>query len=368
MIDCVVIHYSEIGLKGTNRPFFERALMKDIKSRTGLTVCKEYGRLIMPYDEKKIKLLRFIPGIAYYSPAVRAGLDINDITKKSGSLPIKSPFRVSARRSNKKFALTSPEINRLVGESLFNKGLVVDLHKPKTDLVVEVGEKNAFLYTVKHRGLGGLPVGVTGKLVALLSGGIDSPVACYEMIKRGCEVVITHFYNNHEGVKEKILDLARVLAKYQGGIKVYLVPFLETQKQVIMKVPATHRMITYRRLMFMIAGRVLDQEFAKGFVTGDNVAQVASQTLDNLRAIWSAAKENVYAPLIGLDKEDIIKLAKKVGTYKTSIKPYSDCCSYLIAQHPETHSKITDLKAIESKLDVKSLVNKAFKEAEIIYL
>jgi thiamine biosynthesis protein ThiI len=188
------------------------------------------------------------------------------------------------------------------------------------------------------------------------------------MIKRGCEVVITHFYNNHEGVKEKILDLARVLAKYQGGIKVYLVPFLETQKQVIMKVPATHRMITYRRLMFMIAGRVLDQEFAKGFVTGDNVAQVASQTLDNLRAIWSAAKENVYAPLIGLDKEDIIKLAKKVGTYKTSIKPYSDCCSYLIAQHPETHSKITDLKAIESKLDVKSLVNKAFKEAEIIYL
>ncbi|MFA5406589.1 MAG: tRNA uracil 4-sulfurtransferase ThiI [Candidatus Nanoarchaeia archaeon] len=367
-MDCIVIHYAEIGLKGTNRPFFERALVNNIKSRTGLAVNREYGRLIMAYDKSKLSALKLIPGIAYYSPAIKAKLDINDIISKTGLLLIKDSFRVSARRSNKGFPLTSPEINKLVGESLFNKGLKVDLHKPKTDLIIEVGEKNAYLYTKKVKGLGGLPLGVTGKLVGLVSGGIDSPVACYEMIRRGCELILVHFYNNHEGVKEKITALATLLAKYQGSIKLYLVPFLETQKEVIMSVPATHRMITYRRLMFLIAGKVLDHEGAKGFVTGDNVAQVASQTLDNLRTIWQAAKENVYAPLIGLDKSDIISIAKRIGTYETSIKPYSDCCSYLIAQHPETRSRLIDVKKIESKMNVNSLVNKAFKNAQIIII
>jgi len=356
----VIIHYSEIGLKGSNRPYFEKKLLSNIKKVTGLKVSREYGRLVMDYDKKKIRLLKQIPGIAYYAPAIKAKLDIKDIKNKAKKIITKGPFRITTKRSNKKFKYTSPEVNKLVGEVI---KLPVNLSKPKTELFIEIGEKNAYLYTKKNKGLGGLPVGVTGKLIALVSGGIDSPVACYEMIRRGCEVIIVHFYNNREGVKDKILELARKIAKYQGSVKTYLIPFLELQKQVIMKVPAKQRMIVYRRLMFMIAEKILKQEKALGFITGDNVAQVASQTLDNLRVIWKATSENVYAPLLSYDKEDIISKAKKIGTYETSIKPYSDCCSYLIATHPETKGKLEEIKKYETGLN-KSLISKALKEAE----
>jgi len=362
-LDCIVIHYAEIGLKGANRPYFENKLVTNIRKRTGLKVRKEYGRLVTNYG--KTDELKNIPGIAYYAPALKAKLELKDIISKAEKLVTKGSFRVTAKRSNKNFKLTSPEINQKVGGALFKKGLKVDLHKPRTELFIEVGEKNVYLYTEKNKGLGGLPVGVTGKLVALVSGGIDSPVACYEMIRRGCEVIIVHFYNKKGGVKEKITDLGKTLARYQGFMKMYTIPFLEAQKEVIMKVPAKQRMITYRRLMFKIAEKVLAKEKALGFITGDNVAQVASQTLENLKVIWEAAKENVYAPLIGKDKEEIIQVAKEIGTYETSIKPYSDCCSYLIAKHPEIRGKISEIKRIESGIEIKDIVSKAFKEAEI---
>ncbi len=355
--DSIIIHYSEIGLKGANRPFFERRLMSNIKRVVGVSVKREYGRLVLPYV--KPSLLRFIPGIAYYSPAVSASLDLKDIISKALSLNIKSPFRVSAKRSNKSFSLNSIEINRVVGEALVNNGLSVDLSKPRTELFIEVGERRAYLYTKKYRGVGGLPVGVTGKLVGLVSGGFDSPVACFRMIKRGCEVVIVHFFNESSGVKDKIIRLARVLARYQGSVSVYLVPFLNAQRSVIMRVPAKYRMIVYRRLMFLIANKLLSDEGAMGFVTGDNVAQVASQTLENLSVIWSAANANVYAPLIGYDKEEIISEAKRLGTYDISVIPYSDCCSYLVAKHPETKAELSVIKELESRLDLDGIINEA---------
>jgi len=363
-MDCIVIHYSEVGLKKGNRRFFEDKLIGSIKSRTGLKVTREYGRIIANFDAKKMRLLKFIPGISSFSPAIKAGLDVKDFILKSSLLVTKGPFRVSARRSNKNFKLTSPEINRLVGEALFNKGLEVNLSKPKTDLVIEVCDKFSYLYTKRYRGLGGLPVGTVGKVICLLSGGIDSPVAAYEMIRRGCEVVLVHFYNKKEGVKDKITDLAKVLTKFQPNIKLICVPFLEAQKQVIMHVNADYRMLVYRRLMLMIADRILSFEGAIGFLTGDNIGQVASQTPLNLRVIWSATNENVYAPLISRDKEDIIKIAKKIGTYDISIRPYSDCCSYVISDHPETRADIDFIKREESKLDLKKIIDDCFKTRE----
>ncbi|MBD3311892.1 tRNA 4-thiouridine(8) synthase ThiI, partial [archaeon] len=186
--------------------------------------------------------------------------------------------------------------------------------------------------------------------------------------RRGCEVIIVHFYNKKKGVKEKIVQLGEKLSAYQGRTKVITIPFLELQQQVIMNVPAKQRMIIYRRLMFKIAEKLLEEDKALGFVTGDNVAQVASQTLENLKVIWRATKENVYAPLLSRDKQDIIRIAKMIGTYKTSIKPYSDCCSYLIAKHPETKADLDMIKKIEKPLKLDKLIKKAFEGKEVITL
>jgi thiamine biosynthesis protein ThiI len=364
-MDCIIIHYSEIGLKGKNRPFFEKKLVSNIKIMTGLTPKRESGRLVTNYDKDKIKKLKNIPGIAYYSPALTAKLNLEDFTKKALELVKKGTFRITTKRSNKSFKLNSMRVNKKVGEALFKKGYKVDLEKPGTEIFIEIGDKNAYLYTKKQKGLGGLPIGSTGKLVSLISGGIDSPVACYEMMRRGCELVIIHFYNNKEGVKDKILSLAKTLSTYQGSVKAYLIPFLELQKQVIMNIPSDYRMIIYRRLMFKIGNQILKQEKALGFVTGDNVGQVASQTLENLKVIWDAASDNVYAPLISKDKEEIINQAKKIRTYKTSIKPYSDCCSYLIAKHPVTRADLEKVKALEKKLVIKKLIKKALENKEL---
>lgn len=363
-MDCIVIHYSEIGLKKGNRRFFEDKLIKSIRERTGLKVTREYGRLITNYNVSVIKLLRLIPGISSFSPALKSSLSIDDFILKAKLLVTRGPFRVSAKRSNKGFKFTSPDINRLVGEALFNSGLKVNLSKPKEDLVIEVGDKFAYLYVKRYKGLGGLPIGTIGKMVCLLSGGIDSPVSAYEMIRRGCELVLIHFYNKKEGVKDKIFDIAKKLVNYQGSIKVVTIPFLDAQKEIIINVRADYRMIVYRRFMFRIAEKLLDFEGAVGFVTGDNIGQVASQTAVNMRVIWSVTNENVYAPLISRDKEDIIKIAKKIGTYDISIRPYSDCCSYVISDHPETSADLSVIDEEEKRLNVDKLVNDAFNARE----
>ncbi len=363
-MNCIVIHYGEIGLKKTNRPFFEKKLVENIRKR-GLDARREFGRIVAGYRKGFSKILKTIPGIAYFAPAEMVEPDMDSIIKKAKELVKKGPFRISARRSNKKFRYTSMEINRMVGDAI---NLKVDLTHPKTELFIEIGENHAYLYVKKYKGLGGLPVGVTGKLISLVSGGIDSPVASYEMIRRGCEIILLHFYNNTQGLKSKITELAKKLAAYQGRIKLIIVPFLPVQQKVIMHIPAEIRMIVYRRLMLMIGEKVLKKEGALGFVTGDNAAQVASQTLENLRVIWSATRENIYAPLIGYDKQGIINIAKKIGTYQTSIIPYSDCCSYLVARHPETRATIKEVRKFEKNLEIRKLVNDSFKNREEIII
>ncbi|MFX0114321.1 MAG: tRNA uracil 4-sulfurtransferase ThiI [Candidatus Hodarchaeota archaeon] len=374
-MDSIVVHYGELGLKGRNRQYFERCLIKDIQSRfpnAGRTsVQRQYGRIIVKKDAKQnledMKIvLEKVPGIAYFSPAIETELDIEAI--EHGLLDCYEPapsFRISARRSNKRFPLTSNELNQRLGALLVNNyGARVDLSKPSVSYHVEIGEKSGFIYKDKIRGIGGLPLGSMGKVVALLSGGIDSPVAAYHMIKRGCRVVLVHFFNNQTGVRDKICKIAEVLSAYEPGIVLYLVPFLEIQREIIKFIPSRYRMLVYRRAMFRLAEKIRNEEGAKGFITGDSVGQVASQTLENLHTIHSVAKHPVFSPLIGFDKQEIVDLAQKIGTYEYSILPYSDCCSFMVGAHPETRAKLADIEALEQQLELEEFENRSFETTE----
>ena len=210
------------------------------------------------------------------------------------------------------------------------------------------------------------------KVISLLSGGIDSAVSSYLMLKKGADVVFVHFHNQtlqKTYVENKVVKTAQILSKLtKKETKLYLIPFKKLQQEIIKAIPAKARMIVYRRVMFMMAEEILKKEGAKGFVTGDSLGQVASQTLDNITVIYDAAKEPVLTPLLGMDKVDIISIAKEIKTFETSILPYSDCCSFLIAKHPETRAKLEQIKEMESKLDLHKLVKETLEKAKIIPL
>jgi thiamine biosynthesis protein ThiI len=206
------------------------------------------------------------------------------------------------------------------------------------------------------------------KLVSLLSGGIDSAVSSYLILKKKHELVLVHFHNQtiqKEHVKNKVVQIAKILSKF-GKVKLYLIPFKDLQNKIIQAIPSKNRMIVYRRVMFRIGETILEKEKAKGIVTGDSLGQVASQTLDNLTVIHSATKYPVISPLLGLDKEEIMDLAKKIGTYETSILPYTDCCSFMIAKHPETKAKLVDIEKEEENMDISKETSKAIETAQII--
>ncbi|MHA2272898.1 MAG: tRNA uracil 4-sulfurtransferase ThiI [Candidatus Hodarchaeales archaeon] len=370
-----VVHYGELALKGGNRQFFERCLITDIRSRfpksEGISVQKQYGRILVKTNskdnEKDVEsILNKVPGIAYFAPAIETPLELKAIEKALlNYYEPSSSFRITARRSNKQFKLTSIELNERLGALLVReRGASVDLSNPAKTYHIEIGEKSAFLYKQKISGMGGLPLGTMGKLVVLLSGGIDSPVAAYYLIKRGCRVILVHFFNNQTGVRDKIYRIAEVLSTYQPGIELYLVPFLEIQREIIKFIPSKYRMLVYRRAMFRLAEKIRKQQGAKGFITGDSVGQVASQTLENLHVIHSIASYPVLCPLIGMDKQQIINLAQEIGTYQYSILPYSDCCSFMVGAHPETRGKLTEIESLEQQLELQEFENESIKGTE----
>lgn len=332
--DSIVIHYSEIGLKGKNREFFERKLIENIRIALGMFVSKVYwmyGRIACELKENTQEdvmnrineILYNIPGIASYVFSRNIALDI-EVMKKTAleiaeekmqsivdkrkenkkSLPIS--FKVAAKRSNKHFALTSNELNLLLGDLIYDTlhekyNLIVDLKNPDVSVQLEICEKNAFMYSDKILGLGGLPVGTSGKIISSISGGIDSPVASFMMMKRGCKVVFVHAFNKTiagDGVKSKLIDLVKQLTKFQLHAKLYIVPFVNVQKTVIANIPARYRMIIYRRFMMRIINKIARKEHAKAVVTGDSVGQVASQTLDNITCIYNASEYPIMNPLI----------------------------------------------------------------------
>ncbi len=377
MYNSIVVHYGEIGTKGKNRSFFEKKLVENIKWNLKdkfISVKRFYGRIVIEikedYNAAELKeKLSNIFGITHFSFAVKSSLDLEEIKKTASELipeNIKS-FRINASRSNKNYQYTSRDLHNILGEYIQkNKSLEVNLEKPDTTIYVEITENNSFIYNEKIKSLGGLPVGVSGKVVSLISGGIDSPVSSYFMMKRGCSVIYVHFYNSTINTKqsmEKVIDIVNVLSKYQFKTKLYLVPFEEIQKEIIKEINSRYRMIIYKRFMLMIAEKILENENAGAIVDGSNLAQVASQTLSNLNVIQGATKYSVLSPVIGFDKEEIINVAKKIKTFELSILPYEDCCSFMIAEHPATKSDPEEIKRIESKLSKNVLIEKAIKNA-----
>jgi len=244
----------------------------------------------------------------------------------------------------------------------------VDLHNPDIILYIEITEKFAFLYTKKFAGCGGLPLGVSSKAVSLISGGIDSPVASFLMMKRGVENIFVHFYSTQQGYEqslEKVRDILRVLKKYQQTVKVYFVPFSDVQKEIVLKTKADFRVVLYRRIMFLVANEIAVKEKAKALITGESVGQVASQTLENMLAVEEAVILPVLRPLAGWDKQEIMDLAKKIETYEVSILPHLDCCSMFAPEHPSTKADLKQVKKQEKKLKVKKLIKKALKECQV---
>lgn len=307
--------------------------------------------------------LALIPGIRNFSLVHEATLDLPSIQQAAaqavraeyGGDVVGRAFRVSARRGNKSFPLTSPELNIEVGGYLKSQlGLRVCLDEPEIEVHVEIGRHAAFVYTRKRAGIGGLPVGSSGHGVVLFSGGIDSPVAAYMMMKRGMRISLVHCYNSTINRDfAKIRALASQLSCYQGRVALHRVDLEEFQRHAIAQVPADYRMIIYKRQMIRSAARIAEREQAHALVTGDSLGQVASQTLANIRAIYDAAPLPLLSPLIALDKEEIIALAKRIGTFDLSVEDYCDICSFLIAKHPETRGDPARVAAFEAALPLK---------------
>jgi len=374
----MLIHYSEIGIKGGNKSYFENMLVKNISEKTGLNVKKDYARILVDYKEEDFliikKILQKIPGIANFSPARVSSLKLGEIkTESLNELKDKDfeTFKVDSRRQNKRFELTSQELNEKIGELIIDKfGKKVRMKNPEISLFIEICDKSAYIYSEKIQGIGGLPTGVSGKVVSLLSGGIDSPVASYSMMKRGCSVILVHVFSHTPQSGEilsKIEKIAKALSSYQLKTKLYLVPFKEIQKEIVAKVNSKIRMIIYRRFMLRIANMIAYREKAKAIITGDSVGQVASQTLDNLSNAYDVSKLPVFAPLIGNNKDETINIAKNIGTYEYSIMDYLDCCSFMVSNHPETKSKKDDIIAAESAIGLADeLARRAVKDAKIL--
>ena len=374
------VHYAEVGLKGKNRVFFEKRLVNNIKLSLRGTGYAEVERLhdrILVHlgqnaDITEVKrCLRQVMGIAHFELACRTERDITAI-KKAALRQIQEDcyesFKVETRRTDKTFPLTSPQVSAEVGGYLVTEtGTRADMHNPDLVCWVKITHNAAYVSTEKIPGLGGLPVGVSGKVLVMLSGGIDSPVAAWQMIKRGAKAVFIHFYSypyTDKASLEKVIELAQILAVSNYRSTVYLVPFAELQQIIVAATPTPFRVLLYRRMMTRIAQRVAAMENAEALVTGESLAQVASQTLTNLRTIEAIADIPILRPLIGEDKAEIIEKAQRIGTFDVSTRPHQDCCSLVVPKRPATRASLTDLADAESGLDIEALVEEALNNLE----
>ena len=375
----VIVHYQEIALKGRNRPWFVERLVSNVRAATadlGVRKIRSLmGRIEVQYDsddnwEEIRERLGRLPGIANFSKAVRTRCDFDAIAEtvlaELADVQVES-FRVTAQRADKRFPLTSPEIERQLGGRIkAAQGWRVDLERPELTVRVETLTDEAFCYLHKEPGAGGLPSGVSGRVACLLSGGIDSPVAAYRMVKRGCRVRLIHFHSypilSHTS-QDKVAEIADRLTRSQLDTRLYLVAFGDIQRQVVLAVPPPLRVVVYRRLMLRIAERIALASGAMALVTGEAVGQVASQTLDNMAVIDSVASLPVLRPLVGMDKDEIVQEARRLGTYEVSIIPDEDCCTLFTPKHPATKARTRQVDAAEQGLEVELLVEQAVTSA-----
>lgn len=385
MKEIVLVKYGEIILKGLNRPVFENILMKNIRHALKSVGEPEVTRAqaaiyIEPSSSDDIdeitERLKKVFGIMSITRACVVEKDIEEIKKAAAEYcgeDVKEgvTFKVEAKRADKKFPMKSPEICREVGGYMYEniEGAKVDVNNPGNVVMVEIRDFAAYVYCKKTEGQGGLPIGTGGRAMLLLSGGIDSPVAGYMMAKRGVELEAVNFFSypyTSERAKEKVITLASILAQYASKIKLHIVPFTEIQLAIRDNCPEEHLTLIMRRFMMKIAERTAVANHTEALITGESLGQVASQTMQALHVTNSVVNMPVFRPLIGMDKEEIVKISRKMGAFETSILPYEDCCTVFTPKHPTTKPKIDKIEKSEAALDVESLIQRAVDGIETI--
>jgi tRNA uracil 4-sulfurtransferase len=379
-MDSVLIRYHEIALKKGNRPYFTELLKRNLLSAVKDIGVKEIrslpARLLLTFKtdidpQTAVDRVGAVFGIANFSLVERTARDIEDLRVRIlSSLKTAqfSSFRIETQRGDKTFPMTSPEINRLLGAAVKeSSGARVDLGNPEFTVFVEILPRDAFFGFNKIPGPGGLPVGASGRVVSLISGGIDSPVAAYRMLQRGCRLIFVHFHSApylDKTSQEKVRQLVAELTRRQFQSRLYLVPFGEIQRQIVAAVSRPLRVVLYRRMMLRIGEAVAKKENAKALVTGESLGQVASQTLENMAVIEQAATLPLLRPLVGMDKQEIIDQARRIGTFDISSIPDQDCCQLFVPKHPATKAKLREVEEAESRYDVNGLVRLGVDNAE----
>lgn len=386
MYDHILIRYGEIALKGKNQMRFVKKLIKDIKFK----VKKEYGdKVKTSYEkgrifidlkgeapEKYYPVLKKVFGIVSFSPVIKGSRDLEEIKKiilldLKGRENIPETFKVNTKRADKSYPLKSPQVSREIGAFVLNnfEGLKVDVHNPKMEIFIEIRQQYSYIYTKSEKGIGGMPVNSGGRGLLLLSGGIDSPVAGYLAARKGIELSGIHFFSypyTSERARDKVVDLARMLSEYKGNFYLYMVPFTEIQEEIASKCEESYWITIMRRFMFRIAEKVAADNVCQVLVTGESVGQVASQTLHSISAINQVINMPVIRPLVTMDKDDIIKIAREIGTYEKSIEPYEDCCTAFLPKEPKTKPQIFVAEEYEEALDVEALVERAIENMEVL--
>ena len=378
MRDVLLVRYGEVFLKGANRPHFLKVLNDNVKKAVkpiGGRVWMSDSRIyVSDFDDLQecISRVTKVFGIYSVSPAVEMEKDLEAISEKAIEMMRgkEGSFKVFGRRSDKSFPLNSMEIGMEVGGRVLesNPKLWVDVHKPQHRLNIEIRD-NAYLCVEEIMAVGGLPMGTGGKAALLLSGGIDSPVAGYQLMKRGVRCCAIHFQSppyTGELARDKVMQLARKLADYAGGMRVYLVPFTKCQLEIHEKCPDGLGTLITRRFMMRIAEKIARDYGAQALITGESLGQVASQTMEALGCTDAVVNMPVFRPLIGMDKTEIMAIAQKIDTFETSILPYEDCCTVFTPRHPVTRPKLSTMPDAERKLDVDALVDEAVATTEMV--
>lgn len=386
MKEIILIKNGELALKGLNRSTFEDILIKNIRKRIKPLGEFEYRKeqstiSVVPMedyidmDEVSDRISRVF-GIAAYSRALQVEKDMSVILQNAPDylaeqLKEAKTFKVEGKRSDKKFPLKSPEISAEVGGAILSKfpHLRVDVKNPDILVTIEIREKFAFIRGNQTKGAGGMPTGTAGKSAILISGGIDSPVAAYMMAKRGLVLNAIHFasppYTSPQS-EEKVHNLLRKVSKYSGNICLFTVGFTEIQEEIRDKCPEDLFTLIMRRFMMRISQRIAEKEDCKALITGESLGQVASQTLNALACTDAVCEMPVFRPLIGLDKDEIIKVSRKIDTFDISIEPYEDCCTVFTPKHPKTKPQISIIEAAEQALDIESLIDRAIANTTIM--
>lgn len=381
--DVILIRYGELALKGKNRDLFEEALVRSVKSVLRsfykIKVRRNYGRMYVELhgedSQAVMERLKRVFGISYFSPTVQVEPDEELIKEKSLEMirqiqPEPRTFRVETRRADKRFPKTSMEVSRMVGTHILRNlpAIKVDVHQPEAVVNIEIRAEGTYISCQTIPGPGGLPVGSGGKVLLLLSGGIDSPVAGWMMMKRGVTLEAIHFHSppfTSERSLEKVRDLAHKLTKWGGTVRLHVVPFTDIQTAIRQNCPEDYMITIMRRFMMRISERIADDNNALALATGESLGQVASQTLESMNTINDVVSIPILRPLIAMDKSEIMDISRRIDTYELSILPFEDCCTIFTPKKPVTRPKPYMAERFEEKLDVDAMVEDAVKRTVV---